>query len=343
MPNAIWSKINKGEIDPVYLLTGVERHIFDATIERLKKAMPEIEDVDVIRFDLEETPVEVVMEEADMLPFLQDHKLIIANNAVFLSGQDKKKSEAEHNVTALERWLENPSPTATVVFIAPYEKLDGRKRITKKMRKLATTIEANRLEGNDLLTWIQQEASRHHVKISSRTAETLVNTVGDGLIGLSTEIEKMAIYLGENQEITDDLIEQLVPRTPEADVFRLTDAYLAGNVGRTISIYHDLLRNGEEPIMLTSLIAGQIRLMIHVGSLRKKGYQQNQIAKTLRVHWYRVKLIMENPRIPSEERLLDILSQLAVIDYKLKTTSGKRERLLELFFMNALQHNSVTQ
>lgn len=341
MPNAVWSKINKGEIDAVYLLTGVEHHIFDATIERLKKALPTIEDADVIRFDLEETPVEVVMEEADTLPFLQDHKLIIATNAIFLSGQDKKKSEAEHNVTALESWLENPSPTATVVFIAPYEKLDGRKRITKKMRESATVIEAERLEGNDLLTWIQHEAKTHGVTITSKTAETLVNTVGDRLVGLSNEIEKMAIYLNGNDEITEDIIEQLVPRTPEADVFRLTDAYLAGDVEKTISIYHDLLRNGEEPIMLTSLLAGQIRLMIHVGSLRKKGYQQNQIAKTLRVHWYRVKLIMENTRIPSEERLLSILKQLASIDYQLKTTSGKRERLLELFFMNALQQNPV--
>ena len=44
------------------------------------------------------------------------------------------------------------------------------------------------------------------------------------------------------------------------DVFRLTDAYVTGRVANTVSIYHDLLRNGEEPIMLTSLIASQIRL-----------------------------------------------------------------------------------
>lgn len=337
MPNAVWSNIAKGKLDPVYLLTGVERHIFDSTIERLKKALPEIDEASIVRFDLEETPVEVVIEEADTLPFLQDHKLIIANNASFLTGQDKKKSHAEHNITVLEEWLDNPSPTATVVFIAPYEKLDGRKRITKKMRESATVIEANRLEGNDLFVWIQQEAGANGVSISPRTAEALVNTVGDRLVGLSTEIEKMAIYLGGNEEITEELIEKIVPRTPEANVYRLTDAYLAGNIGKTISIYHDLLRNGEEPIMLTSLIASQIRLMVHVGSLREKGYQQNQIAKTLSVHWYRVKLIMDNRQIPPANRLLQILKQLADIDYKLKTTSGKRERLLELFFMNGLQ------
>lgn len=337
MPNAVWKKIASGKIDPVYLLTGVEHHIFDATIERLKKALPDIEDASIIRFDLEETPVEAVIEEADTLPFLQDHKLIIASGAVFLSGQDAKRGEVTHNIAALEQWLENPSPTATVVFIAPYEKLDGRKKITKKMRELTTVIEANRLEGKDLLTWIQQEAGRYGVKIQSNTAGVLMNTVGDNLLALSTEIQKMATYLGEHEEITAELIEELVPRTPEMDVFRLTDAYLASDIQKSVSIYHDLLRAGEEPIMLTSLIAGQIRLMIHVHSLRKKGYQQQQIAKTLRVHPYRVKLMMENRRIPREDRLLEILKQLAKIDYQLKTTSGKRERILELFFMDSLQ------
>ena len=34
----------------------------------------------------------------------------------------------EHNLEVLENWLDNPSPTATVVFIAPFENL----RWTKK-------------------------------------------------------------------------------------------------------------------------------------------------------------------------------------------------------------------
>lgn len=337
MANAVWKKIASGKVDPVYLLMGVEHHIFDSTIERLKKALPEIDEASIIRFDLEETPIEVVIEEADTLPFLEDHKLIIAGNASFLSGQDKKRNEVEHNLTVLEDWLANPSPTATVVFIAPYEKLDGRKRITKKMREMTTVIEAMRLEGNDLLTWVQHEATANGTNITSQTAQTLVSTAGDNLLSLSTEIDKMATYLGGEGEITTDVIEALVARTPEMDVFRLTDAYIAGNISSTVSIYHDLLRNGEEPIMLTSLIAGQIRLMVHVQSLRRKGYQQHQIAKTLHVHPYRVKLMLENRKLPGESRLLMILGKLAEIDYKLKTTGGKRERLLELFFMEPLR------
>lgn len=337
MATATWKKIAAGKIDPVYLLTGLEQHIFDSTITRLKKALPDIDDGSVIRFDLEETPVETVIEEADTLPFLQERKLIIAGNAVFLKAQDKSREKVVHNLTALETWLANPSPTATVVFIAPYEKLDARKRITKIIKEHATVIEAGRLQGKDLITWIQQEAGANGSRIAPEDAQLLVDMAGDNLLTLSTELGKMATYLNGEGEITFQVIELLVPRTPEMDVFRLTDAYVSGRVQDTVSIYHDLLRNGEEPIMLTSLIASQIRLMIHVGTLRKKGYQQQQIAKTVGVHPYRVKLMMENRNVPSGERLLLILSKLASIDFKLKSTSGKRERILELFFMEPLR------
>lgn len=337
MVNAVWKSISKGKIEPVYLLTGVEQQLIDTTIKRLIKALPDIEAAAVIRFDLEETPIEAVIEEADTLPFLEERKLIIANNATFLKATDKSKEKVVHNIDLLEKWLDNPSPTAIVVFVAPYEKLDGRKKITKFMQQRAVVVEAMPLTGRDLTTWIQQEAGANGVSISSEIAQVLVEMTGDSLLTLSSEIAKIAMYMNGEGEVTESIIEMLVPRLPEMDVFRLTDAYMTGNVKGTIKIYHDLLRNGEEPIMLTSLVAGQIRLMIHVSSLVKKGYHQQQIAKTLNVHPYRVKLIMENKRVPTMERLLLILEKLAYIDHQLKSTGGRRERVLEIFFMEPLR------
>ncbi|MDN4607074.1 DNA polymerase III subunit delta [Sporosarcina highlanderae] len=337
MVNAIWKSISEGKIEPVYLLMGVERHLIDETIKRLIQALPDGEEDSVVRFDLDETPIEAVIEEADTLPFLIERKLIIANNASFLKAADKTKEKVVHNIALLEEWLLNPSPTASVVFLAPYEKLDGRKKITKLMMQKSSVVEAMPLVGRDLTTWIQNEAGSFGVKISTEIAQLLIDMTGDSLLALSSELAKIAMYLDGKGEVTKEVVELLVPRLPEMDVFRLTDAYMNGNVKETIKIYHDLLRNGEEPIMLTSLIAGQIRLMIHVASLAKKGYHQQQIAKTLNVHPYRVKLVMENRSIPKMERLLLILEKLAHIDYQLKSTSGKRERVLEIFLMEPLK------
>ncbi|EGQ27598.1 MULTISPECIES: DNA polymerase III subunit delta [Sporosarcina] len=335
MVTKIWNEIEKGKIQSVYLLTGTEQHLIDETVKRLIRAVPGMTSSEVNRFDLEELPIQAVLEVADELPFLVEHKLIVAKNCSFLKATDNSKEKQPHQLELLEKWLENPSPTATVVFVAPYEKLDARKKITKKIKKHAVVVEAETLQGQDLTTWIMQQGTDKGIKIDKKEAAFLLEMAGTDLLTLSTEVEKLAAYLSFDGIVTIEMIEQLVARTPEMDVFRLTDSFVNGRKSESLSVYHDLLRNGEEPIMLASLIASQVRLMIHIVNLRKKGYQQQQIATTLHVHPYRVKLMMQR-NLPTLQILLKALDDLATIDLQLKTTSGNRQRRLELFLLNGL-------
>ncbi|PIC65443.1 DNA polymerase III subunit delta [Sporosarcina sp. P13] len=335
MVTKIWSAIEKGDVQPVYLLTGTEQHLLDETVKKLIRAVPGMTSAEVNRFDLEEIPIQAVLEVADELPFLVDHKLIVAKNCSFLKATDQSKEKQNHQLELLEKWLENPSPTATVVFIAPYEKLDARKKITKKMKKHAVVVEGVTLQGQDLTTWIMQQGKDIGIIFGKSEAAFLMDMAGTDLLTISTEVEKIAAYLAFKGTVTIDMIEQLVARTPEMDVFRLTDSFVNGKKADSLAVYHDLIRNGEEPIMLTSLIASQVRLMIHVVNLRKKGYQQQQIATTLHIHPYRVKLMMQR-NLPPLPILLKALNDLATIDLQLKTTSGNRQRRLELFLMNGL-------
>ncbi|PIC59002.1 DNA polymerase III subunit delta [Sporosarcina sp. P12(2017)] len=335
MVTKIWSQIEKGDVQPVYLLTGTEQHLLDETIKKLIKAVPGMTTSEVNRFDLEEIPIQAVLEVANEFPFLVDHKLIVAKNCSFLKATDQSKEKQNHQLDLLEKWLENPSPTATVVFVAPYEKLDARKKITKKIKKHAVVVEAVALQGQDISTWIMQQGKAKGIEFDKKTAEFLMEMSGTDLLTLATEVDKLAGYLAFKGAVDIDMIEQLVARTPEMDVFRLTDSFVNNKRAESIAVYHDLLRNGEEPIMLASLIASQVRLMIHVTNLRKKGYQQQQIATTLRIHPYRVKLMMQR-KLPPLQVLLKALDDLATIDLQLKTTSGNRQRKLELFLMNGL-------
>ncbi|PIC84716.1 DNA polymerase III subunit delta [Sporosarcina sp. P1] len=335
MITKIWSQIEKGDVQPVYLLTGTEQHLLDETIKKLIKAIPGMTTSEVNRFDLEEIPIQAVLEVANEFPFLVDHKLIVAKNCSFLKATDQSKEKQNHQLELLEKWLENPSPTATVVFVAPYEKLDARKKITKKIKKHAVIVEAVALQGQDVSTWVMQQGKDKGIEFDKKTAEFLMEMSGTDLLTLSTEVDKLAGYLAFKGTVDTNTIEQLVARTPEMDVFRLTDSFVNNKRAESIAVYHDLLRNGEEPIMLASLVASQVRLMIHVTNLRKKGYQQQQIATTLRIHPYRVKLMMQR-QLPPLQVLLKALDDLATIDLQLKTTSGNRQRKLELFLMNGL-------
>lgn len=328
-----WAQITNNNLSDVYLLYGTEAYFIEETLKRIKRQLKENGEAEVISFDLEEKNVEEVMYEADTLPFFSDKKLVIAKNAFFLKATEKGKEKIMHDTTELERWLQSPSPTAITIFIAPYEKLDERKKITKAMKQYANVIEATSLQAHDLKSWVLHEVSTYGKTMSDEAINCLIELGGTDLVHLQTELVKIATYIGEEQEIDADTVKQLLVRTLEQDVFTLGNAYLAGNKSEAIEIYHDLLKRKEDPLKLNALIATQVRLMVQVSHLKKKGYHAQQIANQLKVHPYRVKLLFDNPMLQNEQKLLRTLNDIATVDLQLKTLSINRERILELFLL----------
>lgn len=340
MITSIWKSIRADKIDPVYLIVGTESYFITKTLELLKNQMASSAETDLAHFDLDEVPVGHVLEEADTIPFFSERKLVIARNASFLKAAERGKEKINHDLKALENWLENPPATCVTVFVAPYEKLDERKKIVKLMKKHVVLIEAKALQPHDLESWLAHEAKAHGKSLSRPAAQRLIELAGTNLTLLASEIEKMSLYLGaEEEEVTGDLIEQMTARTLEQDAFKMLQAYLDGDVATALSVYYDLLRQKEEPVALAALLASQIRFMVHVYYLQKKGYHAQQISKQLKAHPYRVKLLVEKRRQISEARLLEVLGDLADIDLQLKTVSGNRERVLEFFLMKRAVHN----
>ena len=332
----IWKEIKSGKIEPIYCIYGEESYFIDETIKCLKQSLSTSEEVETITFDLEESPVDFVLDEADTFPFFTERKLVIAKNASFLKASEKGKEKIVHDLKRLEGWLANPSDFCVTLFIAPYEKLDERKKITKVMKEKSVLLHAETPKENDLAVWIRNEVKQQGVQITDDAVDKLVEMVGANMLQLQLEIEKMSLYLGGENQITVPLVEELVAKTLEHDAFKMLNAYLTRNTTEALQIYHDLLRQKEEPIMLVGLLASNIRTMSNVYFLQKKGYHPTQISKQLKIHPYRVKLMLENRNRPSEDRLLKVLKNLSEIDLQLKSISGNRERYLEMFLLKSL-------
>lgn len=205
------------------------------------------------------------------------------------------------------------------------------------MKEKCTVLIAETPQNNDLNVWVKNEAQQHGKAIKDEAVGKLLEMVGPNMLRLQMEIEKMALYLGEDHEITRELVEDLVAKTLEHDAFKMLNAYLEHNQEEALKIYHDLLRQKEEPIKLVGLLANNIRTMTNIFYLQKKGYHQQQIAKQLKIHPYRVQIISGQRNRPSDQiSLLQALYSLAEVDLQLKTTGGNRERHLELFLMKKL-------
>lgn len=334
----LWKRIKRKEISPIYLLYGTETFLINETKQLLIDHVLNKEDIEfnLSSFDLAETPIEVALEDAETLPFMGERKLLFLHNPHFLTAE-KTKDKVEHNLARLEAYLKEPAPYSIIVLVAPYEKLDERKKLTKELKKKADLFQATKLTESDLKKWIHARADYNGVTFDPKAVELLLTLAGTNLFMLTSEIDKMALYIGRGHIIDVATVESLVSRSLEQNIFHLVDKIVERKVEDALRIYYDLLKLNEEPIKILAVITNQIRLIYQVKELAKRGYGQKQIASHLKVHPFRVKLAASQAQKFSENELIKLIKQLADADYKMKTGGMNKELLIELILLQLNQ------
>lgn len=335
----IWKQIKKKQFSQLYLLYGTEAFLIHETIQLLiKHVLNEDEkDFNFSTYDLEETPIEVALEDAETFPFMGEKKLIVLQNPVFLTSE-KTKEKVEHNINKLEEYLNNPAPYSILVFSAPYEKLDERKKITKEIKRKAEIVEAKKMVDHELRNWIKDRVTSNKVDMDDQALERMVAIAGSNLFVLTNEIDKMSLFVGEGQRIDLKTVEMLVSKTLEQNIFELVEKVVHRKTEEALRIYYDLLKQNEEPIKILALLAGQFRLLYQVKELARKGYGQQQIAGAIKQHPYRVKLAAGQANLFSENELKQMMLFFAEADYQMKTGGLNKTMIIEmiLFKLNTL-------
>ncbi|MEK3890664.1 DNA polymerase III subunit delta [Bacillus sp. FSL K6-3431] len=327
-----WKKIEQKQFSPLYLLYGTETFLINETKQKLVANVLTKEDMDfnLSVYDLEETPIEMAIEDAETIPFMGDKKLIILHKPAFLTAE-KSKSKIEHDFKKLETYIQAPPPFTIMVFASTYEKLDERKKITKLLKKSAEVIEVKKMNESELKVWVREKTAENEVQMDETAMDLLLVLVGSDLMKLDTEIQKLSLFAADTKRIDVSMVENLTSRSIEQNIFSLVDKVVHRRMDEAFRIYYDLRKQNEEPIKILALLASQFRLIYQVKELMKRGYGQQQIASTLKTHPFRVKLASGQANSFSEEALGEIMNLLAISDEQLKTGASSRDLAVELF------------
>jgi DNA polymerase III subunit delta len=331
LSSEIKKKLKKGQLSPVYLLYGTENFLIDEIKQGIiTTALSQEEyDFNLSTYDMNEIPVETAIEDAETLPFMGEKRVVIIKNASFLTGA-KEKQKVEHNLNRLETYINDPVSYTCFIIEAPYEKLDERKKVVKLIKKQFEVLHASPMNEKLVYDWLHERARDHHITLTSDGADRLLQLLGAKLMILSSEVAKMALYVGEGGEINSEVVDLLVARTLENDVFALVDRVVHRKLEEAFRILYDLFQQNEEPIKIAALLVRQFRIIYHVKELTRRGYSQKQIATTLKIHPYGVKVAAGQANFFKEKDLTEILAAFAEADYQMKTGFMDKKLILEM-------------
>jgi DNA polymerase III subunit delta len=252
---------------PLYLLLGPEiylRRVAAQTITETALSRTMLREFNESAFSLLSDPVQSAVAAAEQLPMMSEMRVVRVRDFARLR-------EADEDI--LIRYLNNPSPTTVMIFIA--DDLDKRKKSSKVLLETCAVVEFSPLKDAEAKAWAKSRLKELKVSADDQVFSELIRLVGTDVQTLANELEKLASAAAATGRITLDHVDELIGRSRELSNFELADHLMAGNRKKALETLHRLLEDGAEPVMLVGLIAGNFhRLALGKHLLARGGREE---------------------------------------------------------------------
>lgn len=290
----------------IYLLCG------DNEFEKQAALVALVGDADVVRYDGEELTL------ADMQEITIGQTLF-SQSAVYVI------SKLSENFDIWSRLSELPFDDKTVILLE--SKLDKRTKTYKWLQKTAKTQEFLPLSDRQkpqLISWCEVQARERGYRLTRTQIGTLIDRLGFDQLRLSNFLDQLALA----EEITDELIDQLVPLARSENVFDLFVAALSKDYETVHNIisYLESESGLDGAYQTMGLLASQATNLV---ALVLSGGDNKTVAADLSVNPYVLQRLSSSARTVDIEHLRRINDALFQADLQMKTTGVNPWLLIE--------------
>ena len=307
----------------IYFVYGEEEFLIDNYIEneiRKKK-------IDLVNtFNYPSRSIKEIVEDASYVDLFSSKKAIIVSNADFLSGKDD-------DIDYLIKYINDPNENTYLFIKYNSSKLDERKKIISLLKEKATVKNFPLYKSNEIFKFIKDYLKDNGLTIDTKLISEITDRVGSDMYLIKNELDKLILYKDTDKEVSKDDINNVISISLENDIFKLINEITNKNLEKLLSYYNDLVMMGNHPSMILTMIANQFRLIYQVKILSREMFDEFKIASFLGVHPYQVKLALGKCTSFSEDELLSIIHELALLDEDIKLGKIELNNSLETFFV----------
>lgn len=280
-----------------------------------------------VTFDALSDDQDTVLTEMDSFSIFDESKMIVLENATFLSNKDTTKYELDPFIKRLDQ------NDFVMVFICPTEKLSTRSKAVKTITAKSKVYPCIALDAKSLPAYLDESLKRHGLEMDHNAKKWFINHVGYDSLRIDQELYKLKTY---KDSVSLEDVQLMVAPEPLDDVFKMVDALFQKNALRLLAFYRNFRQLNMEPVAINGLLSGQIRFLFQVRHLMDRGEGKDEIASIMKAHPYRVQINMQRARQFSSEELLDMLELLADLDQNMKAGKIDKDEGFEQFILQLL-------
>lgn len=311
----------KQNIKPAYLLVGTDTFLINKSYNLILDACNlNFIDMNLIKFESDSIDMYQVEKALNTMPMMSDRKVVYVNYQV--------KNGAILNLKVLLDYLNKPNE-ACVLIIAAGENGSDFKDISSKIE----TVICDKLTENFIGGYINAELKKVNKTISPIAVSTLVNYCVFDMSKITSELEKLIAYVGNNSEISVEDVKLNVNKSLEFQVFDLTENLAKRNGEMVFKIIEQIKSKKDQIKIIMPLIYNHFRRLFHV-SISKR--TSKDISNLLNVKEYAITMAAKQCKLFTKKQLKEINDLCLNMDYEMKIGNMSASKCIDYIALKIL-------
>lgn len=343
-PDEAVQEARDDKMRPVYLVMGEERWFTDRVVTAVKEAVSKqgIAGFNDDKFTAGESQIHAVISAAKMLPMMAKKRFVLVRGVERWEKKDDdgdegastKKSKAASPLDELAEYAKAPVSSTVMVLVA--SKLNAQRRLVTAAKKGGFLVSCEPLDRRALPGWIKSLAKEKGHTIAPEAAEQLAELSGSELSYLADAIERLSLFVGPKNPITEEAVTTLVTRVAQSSVWELIGAISKRQTGRAIALVGDVFDPREGGLRMLGAIGWSVKQLVRLDGALREGASPNEAAQKAGVPPFKVAELRDTLRALPQGALGTWMRALAEADLALKGSKRPAQAILETMILDMI-------
>jgi DNA polymerase III subunit delta len=326
-PDQALAEAASGALRPVYLVAGEEAYLASAVVAALKAATIKggIAGLNEEQFQAGEGDVDRVLAAARTLPMMAKRRFVLVRSIERwepkAGGKPEGKLTDKDPFEKLCDYAKNPSPSCVLVLFGAG--VDKRRKLYTQAKADGFLVACEPLSRADLPHWIEQRVTARGCKISPSVADLLAELTGPELSPVADAVERVCLYVGDGNEITEDTLSTCVVRLRAASVWELVSAVGRRDAGAALAALADVYDPQDRGLRLLGVLAWSTRQLLRFDAAVRGGASPDQAAVRAGAPPFKARELSQQVKALSRPELERWPELLARLDWELKGGSRR--------------------
>jgi DNA polymerase-3 subunit delta len=336
-PDAAIKEASQGKLRPIYVVIGEEQVLRDEVVAAIRAAAlgSGIAAFNEDKFTAGEVDVEKVIGAARTAPMMAPRRYVLVRS---IDRWDSANPDADvddkrddRKMSALDRITEYAAaPIDSTCMVLTGTKIDGRRKLSAIAKKEGFVVTCDSLGRRELPEWIMERCESRGNSIDPTVADLLAEIAGPSLASVSDAVERLALFSGAGNEITEDAVTACVARVRTQDTWAVVGAVGERDLKKALVALSDAYDPRDRGLPLLGALAWSIRQLAKFQLAQRAGASMDEAAKRAGVYQpFRARELAQRAKQFQGKELERWLSVLAETDLALKSSRRPADAILE--------------